>query len=209
MFSNSRKQSSYYLGQKRCEYLILNSCFTNNNSYNLHESSAWVALSVRMTHASVQGLVNGKKVMHCGHILRSCRAKLLKKKVRLGWVPGSHEPRIHSRVCVPRFLGTRNPGWFRVPENGNPGGFRVPGKGNPNPIPLFHGTHAEIYSLCVYNGDAKVGFAHRQSPKSLIPGFNSVSGKAVKCIICCILFISNRQNDRVILLMKPCELLII
>jgi hypothetical protein len=37
-----------------------------------------------MTHASVHGLVNGKKVMHCGHILRSCLAKHLKKKVRLG-----------------------------------------------------------------------------------------------------------------------------
>ena len=76
----SKIKPSYSLRQKRCEYSILISCFTNHHLYDLHELSAWVDISVRITHASVQGLDYGKKVMRYGHILRSSLVKHLKKK---------------------------------------------------------------------------------------------------------------------------------
>jgi hypothetical protein len=40
-----------------------------------------------MSHASVQALVCGQKVMRYGHILSSSLAKRLNKKVRLGRDP--------------------------------------------------------------------------------------------------------------------------
>jgi hypothetical protein len=39
-----------------------------------------------MSHASVQALVCGQKVMRYGHILSSSLAKRLNKKVRLGYM---------------------------------------------------------------------------------------------------------------------------
>ncbi len=77
--------SSFYLRQKSRSYFILIHYFKTIHSYDLHEFSAWVALSGHITHASVQALVYGKKVMRYGYILRSTQIKCMNKKVRLGW----------------------------------------------------------------------------------------------------------------------------
>jgi len=70
-----------------------------SHEFNAYHFSAWISWSGLTNHASVQALVCGQQIMCYGHILISSLVKRLTKKVRLGNLLFSTNPRVIN-YCI-------------------------------------------------------------------------------------------------------------